>query len=142
MPYRDSYHTRECAALIKWAHLQEPAMPELGMLIYIANDAKRSRFERSMVKRMGLRKGVWDYFLALPRTRHNPDTRITAAQVVHGLWIEMKSPDDRLSTEQEFWGEKVRREGYGTFVARSWVSASEVLTRYIKQQEEGRICLR
>jgi hypothetical protein len=114
-------------ALVKWARLQIAAMPALTTLVYIPNDAKRSRAERGIVLAMGLRKGVWDYFLAHTTAR------------APGLWIEMKSPDDGLSEEQERWGELMRERGYVTHVSRSWPNAADMLKAYI-QGGEAKVC--
>jgi hypothetical protein len=110
-------------ALIQWAHLQTHAIPDLTKLIYIPNDAKRTRAEAGIVKAMGLRKGVWDYFLACGRE--------FSGGVRHGLWIEMKSPKDGLRDEQQRWGELMLEEGYATAVVRSWVGAREAILTYL-----------
>lgn len=118
-----SYHTTHCMALMQWVHLHEHQIPDLGRLVYIPNDGRRSRAEGGIAKAMGLKRGVWDYFLACPR--------VFEGSMRGGLWIEMKSPDDKLSEDQKFWGEKMLEEGYATSVVRTWMGATEVILAYL-----------
>ena len=56
---------------------------------HFANERRCSVQEGRMLKRMGVKKGVADFFLALPQ------------EEFHGLWIELKAGKGRLSKEQE-----------------------------------------
>lgn len=117
-------------ALIEWAHLQVPAVPALNTLVYIANDAKRSPAAAGIAKAMGLRAGVWDYLLAFPREVRYP-LPARGMRIYNGLWIEFKSPNDKLSKEQKWWGELMREAGYATHVSRTWPNAAETIKAYI-----------
>lgn len=114
-----SYHTTHCMALMDWVRRHAHAMPALNSLVYIPNDAKRTRAAAGIAKAMGLKAGVWDYLLAYPGVHYN------------GLWIEFKSPSDKLSPEQSWWGELMRANNYATHVSREWPNAVEVLRLYI-----------
>lgn len=118
-----SYHTQHCIALIRWAHLQMHAIPDLTKLVYIPNDGKRTRAEAGIAKAMGLRSGVWDYFLACPR--------VFEGNLRSGLWIEMKSPKDKLRTEQKVWERLMVEENYACAVVRTWVGARAVILAYL-----------
>jgi hypothetical protein len=110
-------------ALIEWANLQLIVLPELQLLFHIPNEGRRTPFEAGVQKSVGLKKGVWDYLLPVPR--HFRGTFCA------GLWIELKSPGKELTSEQDWWGRKMDEQGYLMHVAHSWVSAKEVICEYL-----------
>jgi hypothetical protein len=80
------------------------------LLIAIPNGGARNAATGAMLKREGVRPGVWDLFLPVP----------CGGQ--HGLWTEVKVPSKRhrarggLTEKQEAFGKKMRELGYATSV--------------------------
>lgn len=127
-----SYHTKQCRALAKWARFQENVVPQLRALVYIPNDGKRTPIAGRILKSMGMRKGVWDYLLAAP-SHHTLWKAHCGATFVgaHGLWIEMKSEDDKLSDEQQLWERTADVNAYATVVCRTWIAARDNILDYL-----------
>lgn len=108
------------AALIRWAGLQSKAMPELALLLHIPNGGRRGKREAGRLKAQGVRPGVPDLLLPVPRGGR------------HGLWIEMKAPKGgRVSVEQKRWLESLAKQGYAACVCAGWESARDVILEYL-----------
>lgn len=91
----------EQAALIEWAGKTVIDGVKIGdYLLHIPNEGKRGPKAAKDAKRLGVRAGVPDLFLALPRGGHA------------GLWIEMKAKGGKLSTQQEIWLKRLEDAGY------------------------------
>lgn len=96
---------QECRAYWEWAqHI--PLLRD--NLIHIPNEGKRSAISGKSLKSIGLRKGVSDYFLPVPKYGY------------HGFWLEMKCKPAHVkkpSIEQLKWIIKMRDFGYNSFIA-------------------------
>ena len=113
---------QEQAALMGWAALEmkRGRMPELALLFHIPNGGARNKAEAGRFKAEGVKAGVPDLFLPVPRGEH------------HGLFIEMKRRDGgRLSKEQKEWIAALQAQGYQVEVCAGWNEAAEVLTEYL-----------
>lgn len=121
---RKVYHqaeTEEQAALIAWADKTVIDGICIGdYLIHIPNEGKRGPKAARDAKRLGLRKGVPDLFLALPRGGYA------------GLWIEMKAGEGRLSPEQNDWIKKFKEQKYDVGHCFSFEQALERVINYMK----------
>lgn len=114
--------TEEQAALIAWADKTVINGICIGdYLIHIPNEGKRGPKAARDAKRLGLRKGVPDLFLALPRGGYA------------GLWIEMKSAQGKASVEQNQWITKLYDVGYRVEMCFCYDSAKGVIAAYLKQ---------
>ena len=87
------------------------------------NGGKRNVREAARMKRMGVRAGVSDYFLPVPRGGY------------HGLWVELK-PDVKgyypsVSEEQRKWRDKMREQGYAAYIIKGWEFAICVMLDYL-----------
>ena len=71
------------------------------------------------LKAMGVRAGTPDYFLAHPSGKY------------HGLWIEMKTSDGRVSPEQRIAIEVLGKQGYLAVVCRSTDEARLTIEQYL-----------
>lgn len=79
----------------------QKAMVFLCMAVYhVPNGGKRSKTEAARFKRQGVKPGVPD--LVLPVPRHG----------FHGLYIEMKYGRNKASSEQSWWLEQLTAQGY------------------------------
>jgi hypothetical protein len=121
--WKPPYEMAQCIALMQWVNLQLVVMPDLQLLVHIPNEGKRTKFYGMMLKRMGLKSGVWDYILPVPR--------VIDSNPYPGLWLEMKSPGEELSKEQDWWGRMMSDQGYMLCVAYSWVTAKEAICQYL-----------
>ena len=81
----------EQITLIDWCNLNIHIYPELELIYHVPNGGKRSKTEAIRLKRAGVKKGVPDLCLPVPRSNYN------------GLYIEMKYGNGRTSKEQKEW---------------------------------------
>ncbi|HEI6845503.1 TPA: VRR-NUC domain-containing protein [Yersinia enterocolitica] len=110
----------EQAALIAWADKTIIDGICIGdYLIHIPNEGKRGPKAARDAKRLGLRKGVPDLFLALPRGGYA------------GLWIEMKTLNGKPTPDQNHWLNKMNEIGYLATIKFSCVEAMKTITEYI-----------
>lgn len=110
----------EQAALMSWAQMQSWRWPELALLFHIPNGGGRSKAEAGRFKAEGVKAGVPDLFLPVPRGEH------------HGLFIELKRIDGgRVSKEQESWIKALQAQGYRVEVCKGWEDAAELLKNYL-----------
>lgn len=105
-------------AYFDWAKMH----PEASRAYAIPNAAKRSPRLASYMIAEGLRKGVLDIHLPLPRGG------------CAGLWIEMKAGKNTLTTEQAKEAEMLATDGYAVFVCWDSMKAIEVTQSYLKGQ--------
>lgn len=76
--------------------------------------------EGAYLVKIGLRKGVSDFFLPLPRKN------------LHGLWIELKrTKKAKVSKEQLAWLDKMNSLGYAAHIAYGWVHAMNIVCAYL-----------
>lgn len=112
----------EQRTLIAWMNL----IPEIrDIYIHIPNEGARTpRFGRNL-KRMGMRGGVFDLFIPLPRSPF------------HGLWIELKRKKFyHITLAQRTWQEKMRAQGYIAEFAFGWEHGKEIIENYLKSTLE------
>ena len=120
----------EQVALTEWVDSMTGRIPELEMFTATANGGKRPQVRNQKtgsyyspvavkLKKSGVRAGVWDILLDCPSGQY------------HGFRGEMKWGRNKLSTEQEAWGERYRRRGYFTFVAYNWQEMAAAICEYL-----------
>jgi len=74
------------------------------------------------MKAEGMRDGVSDLFLSVPNKQY------------HGLYLEMKSAEGRVSPAQKEFMEDARKFGYDCVVAHSADEAREAITNYLEKR--------
>lgn len=104
----------------KYAHHFGIETPEEWRLLlhHSPNGGKRSESEAARFKAMGTRKGFPDLFLALP------------CNTYHGAFFELKSEKGVLSKEQRECLALLKKQGYKTFVTRSYEDFDKQLKEY------------
>ena len=104
--------------IMDWVRL----VPELDKhLLHIPNGGFRNAREGAKFKRMGVKAGVSDLFLAKPsKTRH-------------GLWVELKSERGVLTPNQKNWLALMQANGYEAVVCRSFDEFLEVIKGYVNE---------
>ena len=110
----------EQATLFSWAQMRTYWYPELTLMFHIPNGGKRSKAEAGRFRAEGVKSGVPDLCLPVPRGQY------------HGLYIEMKTESGHTSDEQEWWGERLQAQGYVWRVCHGWQAAVAVLEWYLR----------
>lgn len=109
----------EQAALVAWADKTVIDGIKIGeYLIHIPNEGKRGPKAARDAKRLGLRPGVPDLFLAVPRGGFS------------GLWIEMKSSKGRITEQQLEWVNKLISQKYRVIIAKGYSEAKNAIEEY------------
>lgn len=110
----------EQQALFDWAKRCEGIYPELEALYHIPNEGKRGRAAAGKLVAEGLRAGVPDVCLPVPRGGYG------------ALYIEMKRPKGgRVTGNQKKWVERLRRAGNRVEVCRRFEDAGRVIMQYL-----------
>lgn len=107
------------AQVIRWANLQASVYPELARLFHVPNGGQRHAAVAAKLKGQGVKPGVPDLCLPVPRFG------------CPGLWIEMKTADGRVSTNQKDWIAYLKGAGYRVEVCRSFEEARSALLDYL-----------
>jgi len=107
----------EQAAVIGWSS----HIPEIrGRLFHIPNGGSRHKLEAVALKRQGVRAGVSDLFLPVPKGKF------------HGMWIEMKAVNGaKPSKAQQEWLDDMESLGYAAIVAYGAEQAINGLKNYL-----------
>lgn len=113
----------EQALLFEWALLERFHIPELALLFAIPNAARRSYGAANYMRAEGLKSGVPDIFLPVPRSGW------------HGLFIEMKFGRGKPSDNQIAWMQSLREQGYPVEVTYGFEDARNIILAYL----EGRL---
>lgn len=110
----------EQQALFEWAARCVGIYPELEALYHIPNEGKRGRAAAGKLVAEGLRSGVPDVCLPVPRG------------IYGALYIEMKRPKGgRVTENQKTWIKRLRRAGNRVEVCRRFDDAARVIMEYL-----------
>ena len=107
------------STFFKWVFLQERIYPELKLFHHIANGGTRHIIEAKKFKAMGVRRGIPDTFLPVPKGQY------------HGLYIEFKSMDGEISEDQKKIITTLIYFGYRVEICRSPMEAINVTKLYL-----------
>lgn len=116
------HEAKEQEALIRWACFVRGRFPEIDLLYHIPNGGSRNKIEAANLKRQGVKAGVPDLCLPVPRSHF------------HGLYIEMKAGKNKTSKKQTEWLSALDQQGYATAVCYGWEAASQVITKYLEMR--------
>ena len=105
-------------ACVKWFRYQYFKLAD--MLFAIPNGGKRSPIEAAIMKGEGVRPGVADLFLMIPRHGHA------------GLWIEMKSESGKQTEYQKRFEDDAISQGYRYRICRTLPEFIEAINSYLK----------
>lgn len=112
---------QEQAALFGWAQMKSYFHPELGLMFHIPNGGKRSKAEAARFKAEGVKAGVPDILLPVPRGKY------------HGLFIELKRLRGGSPTKDQLeWIAQLRAQGYAAAICCGWQEASEEILKYLE----------
>ncbi|QRN55916.1 VRR-NUC domain-containing protein [Dyella caseinilytica] len=111
---------QEQILVMRWAIGQESTWPELRWLHHCPNGEQRAKSTAVKLKAMGVKSGVPDLELPVPRGGF------------HGLYIEMKRTEGgRLSKEQREWRDHLTASGYEWAMCEGHVEAIAVISDYL-----------
>ena len=122
VPYQAEAQEQE--ALFNWAWLYRGFCPEIALLYHIPNGGKRDAKEAANLKRQGVKAGVPDLCLPVPRGGF------------HGLYIELKAGTNKPTEKQTEWLAALDKQGYATFVCYGWQQAKEVIEKYLGMRDK------
>ena len=108
---------QEC--LLRWTEFAKGKHPELALLFHIPNGGSRNKLEVAHLKRQGVKAGVPDLCLPVPKGNY------------HGLYIELKAKDNRPSAKQKEWLQALDEQGYFTAVCWGWQRAKDAVEEYL-----------
>ena len=114
--------------LFEWADtMARLKWPELSLLFAIPNGGSRHPAEAAHLKGQGVRSGVPDVFLPVPRGGY------------HGLFVEMKRRKGGVvSGNQKDWIGALNGQGYRAVVCRGFQEAADCIEGYLGQMADGK----
>lgn len=89
----------EQVVVIEWALTRQAAYPELWLLYAIPNGGQRAKGVAGKLKAEGVKAGVPDLCLPVPRGKYA------------ALYIEMKNQKGRVADKQAAWHDALRAHG-------------------------------
>jgi hypothetical protein len=110
---------QEQAAVIDWADKVHASLPDACLIFAIPNGGLRYLSEGRKLKLEGVRSGVPDLFLPVPRPGW------------HGLFIEMKRINGKTTITQDIWAKLLREQGYAVCVCKGAGEAIREITGYL-----------
>lgn len=111
-------HDEQCL-LFRWAELHQRKYPELACMFAVPNAGKRSIRAAAYMKAEGLKSGVPDVCLPIPRGNYA------------GLWIEMKVGRNKPSANQQAWIKRLKAQGHHCAVCYSFEEAKVLVEWYL-----------
>ena len=116
---KDHEHEEQCK-LFAWAKEKESMHLHLGLMFAIPNGGHRHKGVAVKLKNEGVKSGVPDVFLAVPKNGKS------------GLFLEMKYGKNKPSVNQKWWLESLRAEGYETAVCYGFEQARDKIISYLE----------
>lgn len=109
----------EQEVIFEWAKLQTNKHPELDAMYAVPNAGKRSKLAGYRMSKQGLKSGVPDICLPVPKHHWA------------GLYIELKVGRNKTSENQNEWIDKLRKYGHKVEVCYGAESAINALKQYL-----------
>lgn len=106
---------QEQIIIFNWARF----VPELRWLFAIPNGGSRHVLEATNLKRQGVKKGVSDMFLPIPKGKY------------HGLFIELKVGKNKATPEQREFILHANKYNYHAEVCYGHEEAIDLIKRYL-----------
>lgn len=111
--------------LFNWTQYNINRLPGIELLFHVPNGGKRDARTATALKRQGVKAGVPDLVLPVPKGGY------------HGAYIELKVGDNKPTTLQRIWLSNLELQGYFTKVCYGWKDAAETIERYLTEQIES-----
>ncbi len=110
----------EQETLMQWTAYATGTYPELNLLYHVPNGGKRNAAEAAHLKRQGVKAGVPDLCLPVPRGKY------------HGLYIELKAKNNQPTETQIDWLKALAAQGFKTAVCWGFEAARSVIESYMR----------
>ena len=107
------------SAIVSMSSQMERLCPDIALLFAIPNGGNRDAVTGARLKREGVKSGVPDMMLPVPRGGYC------------GLFIEVKTPKGRLSVNQQSWFAALEKVGNKCIVVRSPTEAIDAIMEYL-----------
>jgi len=111
--------SREQIALFLWLDLMSNRHQELNLAFHIPNGGHRHVAVARKLKSEGVKPGVPDIFLPVPRGEY------------FGLFIELKAAKGKPSGYQQWWISELNRMGYRSVICHGFESAKKEICEYL-----------
>lgn len=121
-PWKTSEHQHQ-AALIAWFDAAYPLLR--GRLFAIPNGGQRNKITAAKLKAEGVRSGVPDLCLPVPR-------RTSSGVLLAGLFIELKAGKNKPTETQLDWLGWLGQQGYAAYCCTGWDAAKQVIEEYLR----------
>ena len=115
------------STVLEWVEIQPKIKRFRKLFIHIPNEGKRSYAYARGLKKLGMRKGVYDLFVAYQNHGYP------------GAWIELKRKDGRLSVDQKIFKADMDEQGYFTAECYSVDDAIKIIEWYFDINDENRM---
>lgn len=115
-------------AVITWWRMQHKVLGVRAenLLYAVPNAGRRDPISGAKLKAEGMRAGVPDLILDVPRGPY------------HGMRIEMKTASGRVQENQKQWQLDLIGQGYHAVICRGWEEATRAISQYLALKDEGR----
>jgi len=113
----------EQSALFEWAQRAAVEFPALRHMFAIPNGGHRHPAVAVQLQQEGVKPGVPDMFLPVPR--------YCAGVITHGLFIELKVGRNKASERQREWLAYLCDAGYLAVACYGWRDAAAVILDYL-----------
>jgi hypothetical protein len=110
----------EAKTLMNRVRIEERRRPELQRFFHVPNGGARGKAAAGKLKAEGVRPGVPDYLLPVPRVGFV------------GLAIELKAKGGTASSEQKDWLAHLEAVGWRVAVCVGWEAAWQALDGYLR----------
>jgi len=112
---------QEQAALFEWAELSQGRYPELALLHAVPNGGIRDGRTAAILKRTGVKAGVPDICLPVPRNGFG------------SLYIELKRRKGGVvSVNQRMWLNALKTAGNKAVICKGWEEARDEIIKYLE----------
>ncbi len=112
-------------SIFQWADMMSEKHFELDLLFAIPNGGFRHKATARRLKAEGVKSGVPDMCLPVPRSGFN------------GLYIELKKKSNSsVPANQKWWLKMLSKQGYFTIVCRGEEEAKKAIVDYLEGRSE------
>lgn len=119
--HQTASESAEQQTFFQWAAVAAGKHPELRLLYHVPNEGKRSARQGAKMRAEGLRAGVPDICLPVPRGGYS------------ALYIELKAGRNKPTPDQLAWLEALDKAGNKTAVCWGWQAARKAVVEYLAQ---------
>ena len=110
----------EQKAFFMWLAYTGNRFPECNRFFAVPNGGERHRAVAAKLKAEGVKPGIPDTFLPVPRKGY------------HGLWLEMKRiKGSQTSSDQKEWIQYLNDAGYMALIVKGWRKAAQATVDYL-----------